>query len=84
MAKLNTETIARLRQVVNDGCQILQECEDLKAGLTDTVKAIAEELECKPAQLMKAIKISHKSNLGEIKENFEEVEEMLKEIGRGH
>jgi hypothetical protein len=83
MAKLNTETIARLRQVVIDGTQVLQECEDLKAGLTDTVKAIAEELEVKPAQLMKVIKTAHKTDLNQKREDFEELEEMLNAIGRG-
>lgn len=83
MAKLNTETIARLRQVVNDGIQVLQECEDLKAGLSDTVKAIAEELEVKPAQLMRVIKTSHKADLNEKREQFDELEEMLNAIGRG-
>lgn len=83
MAKLNTETIARLRQVVIDGTQVLQEVEDLKAGLTDTVKAIAEELEVKPAQLMKVIKSSHRSDLNQKREEFDEFEEMLNAIGRG-
>lgn len=83
MAKLNTETIARLRQVVIDGCQVLQEVEDLKEGLNDTIKAIAEELEVKPSQLMKVIKTSHKSDLNQKREEFDELEEMLNAIGRG-
>ena len=83
MAKLNTETIARLRQLVLDGCSVLQEVEDLKEGLNETVKAIAEELEVKPGQLMKVIKTAKKGDLEEKREQFDEFEEMLKEIGRG-
>ncbi len=83
MAKLNTETIARLRQLVIDGVQVLQEVEDLKEGLSETVKAIAEELEVKPSQLMKVIKTSHKSDLNQKREDFDELEEMLNAIGRG-
>ena len=55
MAKLSPENVARLKQIIKDGVQVLQECEDLKAGLSDTVKAIAEELEVKPGQLNNAI-----------------------------
>jgi polyhydroxyalkanoate synthesis regulator phasin len=83
MAKLNTETIARLKQLVKDGEIVLQEIDDLKTGLTETVKAIAEELEVKPSQIMKVIKTAHKSDLGTKKEEFEEFEEMLEAIGKG-
>ena len=36
------------------------EVEDLSAGLKDTVKAVAEELEIKSLLINKAIKIAHK------------------------
>lgn len=83
MAKLNTETIARLRTLVEDGRQVLQECEDLKQGLNETIKAIAEELEVKPGQLMKVIKTAKKGDLTERREQFDEFEEMLNAIGKG-
>ena len=35
------EDIARLKQLVNEGCQVKQEIDDLNAGLRETVKAIA-------------------------------------------
>ena len=41
--KLSDANLIRLKQLVNDGVQVLQECEDLKVGLSETVKAIAEE-----------------------------------------
>ena len=39
----------KLIQIISQGSQVLGEVEDLRTGLKDTVKAIAEELELKPA-----------------------------------
>jgi hypothetical protein len=82
-SKLSDANLSRLKQLVTDGVQVLQECEDLKVGLSETVKAIAEELEVKPAQLNKVIKIAHKANLNNVRADFEEVEDLLGQIGRG-
>jgi hypothetical protein len=38
------EDIIRLKTLVNEGCEVLQEMDALKEGLNDTVKHIAEEL----------------------------------------
>ena len=83
MAKLSPENVARLRQLVADGVQVLQECEDLKAGLKDTVSAIAEELEVKPAQLNKLIKICQKGSMNDQREAFDELEDLYKAGGLG-
>lgn len=83
MAKLSPENVARLKQLVADGVQVLQECEDLKAGLSDTVKAIAEELEVKPAQLNKLIKICQKGSMNDQREAFDELEDLYKAGGMG-
>lgn len=83
MAKLSPENVSRLKQLVADGVQVLQECEDLKAGLSDTVKAIAEELEVKPAQLNKLIKICQKGSMNDQREAFDEIEELYKAGGMG-
>lgn len=81
--KLSDANLIRLKQLVADGTQVLQECEDLKTGLSETVKAIAEELDIKPAQLNKVIKIAHKANLNQVRADFEEVEDLLSQLGRG-
>ena len=39
----------KLERLVNEGAQVMQEVEDLNTGLKDTVKAVAEELNIKPA-----------------------------------
>jgi transposase-like protein len=61
---------------------VLTEIEDLNAGLNDTVKAIAEELEVKPAILKKAIKIAQKSKLGETNEDHETLNDILDTVGK--
>jgi len=81
--KLSPENIVRLKQVIADGVQVLQECEDLKAGLSDTVKAIAEELEVKPAILNRLIKTCQKGDMNDRREDVEILEELYKAAGLG-
>ena len=45
----------KLIQIISQGSQVLGEIDDLRSGLRDTVKAVAEELELKPALINKAI-----------------------------
>jgi len=76
------EQKAKLTQLVNEGVSVLQEIEDLNAGLSDTIKAIAEELEIKPSVLKKAVKIAMKSKLNETNKENEELNEILATVGR--
>ena len=62
----SSEEKAKLTQIINEGMTVLQEVEDLNAGLAETVKAISEEMEIKPTVLKKAIRTAHKGNFGEI------------------
>ena len=50
----------KLTQLINEGMALMNEIDTLNGGLTDTIKAIAEELEVKPSVLKKAIRIAHK------------------------
>ena len=59
----NNEAKVKLTQLVNEGMAVMQEIETLNEGLSDTIKAIAEELEVKPSVLKKAIRIAHKARL---------------------
>jgi polyhydroxyalkanoate synthesis regulator phasin len=83
MAKLSPENVARLKQLVKDGVQTLQEAEDLREGLRDTVKSVAEELEVKPAQLNKLIKAVQKGTMNDQREAFDELDELYKAGGLG-
>ena len=53
----------KLIQIISQGSQVLGEVDDLRSGLRDTVKSIAEELELKPALINKAISIAKEEGL---------------------
>ena len=78
----SSEQKAKLTQLVNEGIAVLSEIEDLSAGLNDTVKAVAEELEIKPAILKKAIKIAQKAKFGDTNADHEELTDILETVGR--
>ena len=79
---INEEEKAKLIQLVNEGCLVLQEVDDLKGGLRDTVRAIAEEMDVKPSVLNKAITVAHKAKLTEARADFEDMETILETVGR--
>ena len=76
------EQKAKLTQIVNEGMRTMLEIEDLNAGLNDTIKAVAEELEIKPGILKKAIRIAHKSSLGETNRDHEDLNTILETVGK--
>lgn len=78
----NGEAKIKLTQLVNEGIQVMTEIETLNEGLNDTIKAVAEELEIKPALLKKAIKLAQKSRFGDHKRDYEELETILETVGR--
>jgi len=79
---INTEEKAKLIQLVNEGCLVLQEVDDLRGGLRDTVRAIAVEIDVKPSVLTKAISVAHKAKLTEARADFEDMETILETVGR--
>ena len=78
----SAEQKAKLVQLINEGMQVMMEVETLNGGLNDTVKAIAEELEIKPAVLKKAIKIAHKAEFGKAQQDHELLETILTTVGK--
>jgi hypothetical protein len=78
----NSEQKAKLTQIVNEGMQVLHEIETLNGGLTDTIKAVAEELEIKPAVLKKAVRLAHKAQFGQEQQNHELLETILTTVGK--
>ena len=79
---INTEEKAKLIQLVNEGCLVLQEVDDLRGGLRDTVRAIAVEIDVKQSVLTKAISVAHKAKLTEARADFEDMETILETVGR--
>jgi len=78
----STEQKTKLTQVINEGMQIMHEVEALNAGLSDTIKAIAEELDIKPGVLKKAIRLAHKSEFGREQQDHDLLETILTTVGR--
>ena len=72
----------KLTQLINEGMQVMNEIKTLSEGVSDTVKAVAEELEIKPAILKKAIKIAHKAKLGETNRDHEDLNTILETVGK--
>lgn len=78
----SSEQRAKLIQLVNEGITVMTEIEDLTAGLSDTIKAVAEELEIKPSLIKKAIRIAQKSKLTDTNADHDEVNNILETVGR--
>ena len=78
----NAEEKARLTRLIDEGCQVQYEIETLKEGLSETVKAIAEEMDVKAATLNKAIKVAHKAKFGEERDKFDELETILEAVDK--
>ena len=78
----NGEEQARLKKLIDEGMQVKAEVEMLNEGLRDTVKAIAEEMDLKPAILNKAINIAHKAGWTDEQDKYDELETILETVGR--
>lgn len=78
----NGDQKLKLTQIINEGMAVMHEIDTLQGGLTDTIKAIAEELEIKPAVLKKAIRVAHKAEFGKTKQDQELLETILETVGK--
>ena len=76
------EEKAKLQRLVDEGVTVLQEIEDLQAGLKDTVKSVAEELDMKPALINKAIKVAKNMDWDKHQDEFEDLETLLLTVGK--
>lgn len=72
----------KLTQLINEGMAVLHEIDTLSEGLSDTVKAIAEELEVKPSVLKKAIRVAHKASLTQTNQDNEQLNTILETVGK--
>lgn len=76
------EQKAKLTQLINEGIAVMQEVETLQGGLSDTVKAVAEELEIKPTVLKKALRLAYKAEFQKEQEDHALLETILTTVGR--
>lgn len=68
---------AKIKQIISEGCTIMQEIQDLTDGLNDTIKAVAEELDVKPSVIRKAIKIAQKDQWDQVFREFDDLETIV-------
>ena len=78
----STEQKTKLTQLINEGMATMHEIDTLNGGLTDTIKAVAEELEVKPSVLKKAIRIAHKASLTQANQEHEDLNTILATVGK--
>jgi hypothetical protein len=78
----NGDQKIKLTQIINEGMAVMHEIDTLQGGLSDTIRAIAEELEIKPAVLKKAIRVAHKAEFGKTKQDQELLETILETVGK--
>jgi len=76
------EQKTKIIQIINEGMQVMHEVETLNSGLSDTIKAVAEELDIKPSVLKKAIRLAHKASFSQEQEDHELVETILTTAGK--
>lgn len=78
---------ARIQNLINSGIDTHREIATLKEGLKDTVSAVAEELDLKPAVLNRAIRMAYKASiknqnvLEDAQEELDTMEGLLKAAG---
>lgn len=78
----SAEEKAKLTQLINEGITVMQEVEDLQEGLSDTVKAIAEEMQIKPTVLKKAMRTAYKADFDKHSDEYSELENILATVGK--
>ena len=78
----NPAEVKKLVQIINEGMNVMQEVEMLNEGLSDTIKAVAEEMEIKPSVLKKAIRVAYKGDFGKHSEEYDLLETILDSTGK--
>ena len=72
----------KLTALFTECLPVMTEIETLSGGLTDTIKAVSEELEIKPSILKRAMKIAHKASLGQTNVDHDALNTVLEAVGK--
>lgn len=72
----------KLSHLINEGMSVYGQIEVLQGGLTDTIKAIGEEMEIKPSILKKAIRTAYKASYQKTQEENSLLEDILESVGK--
>ena len=71
----------KLENLIEEGVTVMQEIEDLREGLKETVKAVAEEMDVKPSLINKAIKVAKNRDWDQHYNDFEDLETIVATVG---
>ena len=77
----NEEERLKLKQLIKESVAVTSEIETLQGGLNDTVKAIADEMQIKPAVLKKAVKMAYNRQFDKMREDIDIIESILNATG---
>lgn len=80
--QLSAEDKVKIKNMIEVGVRTTQEISDLREGLRETVKELADELKVKPAVLNKAIRVAFKSSVSDLQSEVDDVETILHAAGR--
>lgn len=83
LGSISPEDRKKFNAFMLDGLRVLQEVDDLKGGLKDTTKALAEEFGLAPTKLSMALRTAFKNSLADKKEEMDFIEEILNITGHG-
>jgi hypothetical protein len=73
----NDEERNKLKTLIKEAIGVHMEVETLTGGLKDTVKAVADEMQIKPAVLNRAIKSVYKRDFDRARDDLDLVESIL-------
>jgi predicted regulator of amino acid metabolism with ACT domain len=68
---------AKIKQIIAEGVTVMEEINTLQEGLSETIKAVAEELEVKPSVIKKAIRIAQKDQWDQVFREFDDLETIV-------
>jgi len=68
----------KVKGLISESVQTLSDIEDLKAGLKDTIKTFADEMQVEPKDLTKAINLAFKQSKG--KGSFSDEQEAMNAV----
>jgi hypothetical protein len=77
LGSISPEDRKKFETFMQAGLHVLQEIDDLKGGLKDTTKALAEEYGLVPRKLSTALRTAFKNSFADKKEEMDVVEEIL-------
>lgn len=75
---------AKIKQIISEGMTVCQEIQDLTEGLNETISAVAEELDVKPALIKRAIKIAMKDQWDQVFKDFDDLETIVDIAGHAN